>query len=72
MLMASAQDRITQNGAVAPEARVPFAIRASVMTPIVCCASLVPCARDTIQADPICPIRKPCLRPPSVIDRLIR
>ena len=57
--MATAQDRITQNGAFAPEARVPFAIRASVMTPIVFCASFVPCASDTMQADPICPIRKP-------------
>ena len=42
------------------------------MTPIVFCASLVPCASETMQADPICPILKPCLRAPSVSDRLIR
>jgi hypothetical protein len=49
-----------------------FTIRASVMTPIVFCASLVPCARDTKHADPICPIRKPWPRAASVRLRLIR
>ncbi len=70
--MASAQVKITQNGAVALAGSVPFAIRASVMTPIVFCASFVPCARDTMEAEPICPIRKPWLRPPEVRLRLIR
>ena len=42
MLMARAQERMTQNGACDPLASVPFAIRAKVMTPIVFCASLVP------------------------------
>ena len=72
MLMASAQARMTQNGAFDLAARVPLAIRASVMTPIVFCASLVPCASETMQADPICPIRKPWLRAPAVRFRLIR
>jgi hypothetical protein len=51
---------------------VPFAIRARVMTPIVFCASLVPWASDTMQADPTCPMRKPWLRAPRVRLRLIR
>src|SRR5580658_2897407 len=72
MLMASAQDRMTQNGALEWEGTVLFTIRASVMTPIVFCASFVPCARDTMHADPICPIRKPCPRAASVRLRLIR
>ena len=57
--MASAQERITQNGAWAPDGSVPLAISASVMTPMVFCASLVPCARETMHADPTWPIRKP-------------
>ncbi len=70
--MAIAQQTMTQIGALDLAARVPLAIRARVMTPIVFCASLVPCASETMQADPICPILKPCLRAPSVSDRLIR
>jgi hypothetical protein len=42
------------------------------MTPIVFCASLVPWASDTMQADPTCPMRKPWLRAPRVRLRLIR
>src|SRR6202167_5549639 len=72
MLMARAQDRMTQNGAFEPAATVLFTIRASVMTPVVFCASFVPCARDTMHADPICPIRKPCPRAAWVRLRLIR
>ena len=63
---------MTQNGAVGLAGSVPFTIRASVMTPIVFCASLVPCASDTMEADPIWPIRKPWLRARSVRLRLIR
>ncbi len=66
MLMASAQARMTQNGAFDLAGTEWFTIRASVMTPMVFCASFVPCARDTMQADPIWPIRKPWLRAPSV------
>src|SRR5246127_994462 len=72
MEMASAQQTMTQTGALDPLATVPLAISARVMTPIVFCASLVPCASETTQAEPICPIRKPCLRAPSVSDLVIR
>src|ERR1700730_6116858 len=72
MEMASAQQTMTQTGALDPLATVPLAISARVMTPIVFCASLVPCASETTQAEPTCPIRKPCLREPSVSDRVIR
>jgi hypothetical protein len=71
-LIASAQDTITQSGAWAPEGREPWVIRARVMTPMVFCASLVPCASDTMPAEPIWPIRKPWLRARVVIARLIR
>src|SRR3984957_3359024 len=72
MEIASAQQTMTQTGALDPLATVPLAISASVMTPIVFCASLVPCASETTQAEPTCPIRKPCLRAPSVSDLVIR
>jgi hypothetical protein len=39
---------------------------------MVFCASLVPWASDTMQADPTCPMRKPWLRAPRVRLRLIR
>ena len=63
---------MTQTGALEPLASVPLAISARVMTPMVFCASLVPCASETMQAEPICPIRKPCSRAPSVSDLVIR
>src|SRR3984893_7012255 len=72
MEMASAQQTMTQTGALDPLATVPLAISARVITPIVFCASLVPCASETTQAEPTCPIRKPCLRAPSVSDLVIR
>src|ERR1700757_1726507 len=72
MEMASAQQTMTQTGALEPLATVPLAISARVMTPIVFCASLVPWASETTQAEPTCPIRKPCLRAPSVSDLVIR
>ena len=72
MEIASAQQTMTQIGALDLAASVPLAIRARVMTPMVFCASLVPCASETMQAEPIWPILKPCLRAPSVSDRLIR
>src|SRR5580693_7052784 len=70
--MASAQQTMTQTGALDPLATVPLAISARVMTPMVFCASLVPCASETTQAEPTCPMRKPCLREPSVSDLVIR
>src|SRR5690242_17551434 len=72
MEIASAQQTMTQTGALDPAVSVPLAISAKVMTPMVFCASLVPCASETTQAEPTCPIRKPCLRPPSVSDLVIR
>ena len=39
----------------------PAAISASVMTPMVFCASLVPCASDTSEALPIWPHAEPAL-----------
>src|ERR1700744_2501909 len=72
MEMASAQQTMTQIGAWDPLASVPLAIRARVITPMVFCASLVPCASETRQADPICPILKPCPRAACVSERVIR
>ncbi len=45
---------------------------ARVMMPIVFCASFVPWASDTIEAEPIWPIRKPCSRALPGTLRLIR
>src|ERR1700691_3968015 len=72
MEIASAQQTRTQTGAFDPLATVPLTISARVMTPMVFCASLVPCASETTQAETIWPIRKPCLRAPSVSDLVIR
>ena len=61
-LMARAQETITQLGALDPLASDPLATRARVITPIVFWASLVPWASDTMDAEPIWPIRNPCDR----------
>ena len=53
--MASPQPRITQNGGAGVRASAPAVIRVRVMTPIVFCASLVPCASATIEAETIWP-----------------
>ncbi len=53
-----AHSSLTHTGTVKLAAlRLPLAIRASEITPIVFCASLVPCASDTSDADPIWPYR---------------
>ncbi len=57
--MAAAQDSTTQNGVAAFSLCVPLAIRARVMMPIVFCASFVPCASDSSEAEPIWPSLKP-------------
>ena len=57
--MATAQHAFTQNGMFEVSVQCPEAISARVMTPIVFCASLVPCASETSEALPICPQRKP-------------
>jgi hypothetical protein len=51
--MARAQATFTQNGMFSVSVHCPVAIRARVMTPMVFCASLVPCASDTSEALPI-------------------
>jgi hypothetical protein len=67
-----AQSTTTQNGVLALAASVPLAISASVMMPIVFCASLVPWASETIDAEQIWPIRNPALRLSARIERAIR
>ena len=57
--MARAQVSFTQNGMLSVSVQSPAAIRARVITPMVFCASLVPCASDTSEALPICPHRNP-------------
>ena len=57
--MASAQETLTQNGMLLVSDQLPEAISASVMTPIVFCASLVPWASETSEALPIWPHLKP-------------
>ena len=70
--MVRAQITMTQMGVVAPAGMVPLAIRASVMMPMVFCASLVPWASETSEAEPIWPMRKPAPRLRSCMDRAIR
>jgi hypothetical protein len=56
--MATPQLTFTHSGTVKWSAsRLPWAMRASVMIPIVFCASLVPWASETSEAEPICPSR---------------
>lgn len=70
--IATAHEPITQVGALAPLCSVPLAIRARVMTPMVFCASLVPWASETMQAEPTWPSRKPCRCGPSATLRVRR
>ena len=46
---------MTHRGGLAPAGSMPPEMSASVMTPIVFCASLVPCARETNEAEAIWP-----------------
>lgn len=50
-------DTMTHSGGSESGATTLPAIRARVMTPMVFCASLVPCARETRPAEAICPAR---------------
>jgi hypothetical protein len=56
--IAEAALTFTHSGTEWVSLQCPLAIRASVMTPIVFCASLVPWASDTSDALPIWPQRK--------------
>jgi hypothetical protein len=49
--MASPAEAITQYGGAEPAASAPVEISVSVITPIVFCASLVPWARETSEAE---------------------
>ena len=57
--MARPADRITQNGGPESGDSTPAVMSVRVMTPIVFCASLVPCASATMDAETICPNLKP-------------
>ena len=57
--IATAQLTTTHAGVEEFDASVPLAMRASVTTPMVFCASLVPCAMESSDDEPICPTRKP-------------
>ena len=57
--MARAQAALTQNGMLSVLDQCPEAMSPRVMTPIVFCASFVPCASDTSEAEPIWPQRNP-------------
>jgi hypothetical protein len=63
---------MTQNGGPEFGASAPAVIRVRVMMPIVFCASLVPWASATIEADTICPTLKPFFVVPSWARTVIR
>ena len=57
--MASPELTMTQVGGLDPGATAPAATRVRVITPMVFWASLVPWARETREAEAICPALKP-------------
>ena len=61
--IANAADRTTQNGGGEPGARMPAVIRVNVITPMVFCASLVPWASATMDAE----TRWATLKPPLIL-----
>ena len=63
---------MTQNGGPALGGSAPAVINARVMTPIVFCASLVPCASATMDEDTTWPSRKPRLTVPAAPCAVIR
>ena len=71
-LMARAHGHDHPGRRLRPRARLPLAIRARVITPMVFWASLVPWASDTIDAEPIWPIRNPWDAGPRRSRRAIR
>src|SRR6476646_10506141 len=70
--MASAQEIFTQVGMEVVLVQLPYAISASVITPIVFCASFVPCASETREAEPTWPQRNVPSRRRSGIEAMIR
>ena len=59
--IASPAAAMTHSGGAARAGSRPTVIRVRVITPMVFCASLVPCASATIDADTTCADRKPRL-----------
>ena len=57
--IAMAQATMTQVSGAEPTGCGPTEMSVSVMTPIVFCASLVPCASATSELEKICACRKP-------------
>ena len=57
---------MTQNGGPESAGQAPAAIRASVMMPIVFCASLVPWASETSRGGADLAVRKPFVTVPCV------
>src|SRR6478735_1883959 len=60
--MVSAQATLTHTGMAWTSVQDPYAIRARVITPMVFCASFVPWASETSEAEPTWPQRKPASR----------
>jgi hypothetical protein len=63
---------MTQNGGPASAGSTPAVIRVSVMIPMVFCASLVPWASETIDAETIWPILNPLVTVPFAARAVIR
>ena len=57
--IATPHNATTQSGGAAPAGSEPTVMSVSVITPIVFCASLVPWASATVDADTTCPNLKP-------------
>src|SRR5262245_5079044 len=70
--IAVAHANFTQNGTPASAESSPPATSVSTITPIVFCASLVPCASATIELDPIWLSRKPVLAVSAEVERVSR
>src|SRR6478735_8606605 len=70
--MKNAHDRMTQNGTLESAGTAPAAMSASRMMPIDFCASLVPCARETSDAEPTWPQRNARVETSSGTSRVRR
>ncbi len=70
--MKNAHDRMTQNGTLESAGTAPAAMSASRMMPIDFCASLVPCASETSDAEPTWPQRNARVETSSGTSRVRR
>jgi hypothetical protein len=66
------ETRITHTGGEEPVGNAPAEINVKVITPIVFCASFVPCASETSEADAVWPNRNPGLTVPRRTLTVIR